>query len=177
MTSSMTASSVFSLCRRALAREAGSVMRVLGAAVALTLVVAPSSTQTSVRSGGEQVFDSAWTEATDFVEIAAGAYHTVARRADGSVVALGINSDGQCEVPPLPPGVGLANLPLFGGTLVSFGGLALQAPVVAGGGGQLSLTLNGMAVVTDLVLQSVFLDALLPQGLAFPKAVLARFGQ
>ena len=34
-----------------------------------------------------------------------GGTHCVARRSDGSVVAWGSNSDGQCSVPPLPPGL------------------------------------------------------------------------
>ena len=35
----------------------------------------------------------------------AGRYHTVARRSDGSVVAWGDNTYGQCNVPPLPAGL------------------------------------------------------------------------
>jgi hypothetical protein len=38
------------------------------------------------------------------VEIAAGLFHSLARRSDGSVVAWGSNSDGQTNVPALPPG-------------------------------------------------------------------------
>jgi hypothetical protein len=38
------------------------------------------------------------------VEIAAGAFHTVARRSDGSVLAWGDNTYRQCDVPALPPG-------------------------------------------------------------------------
>src|SRR5262245_41813327 len=38
-----------------------------------------------------------------YVEVAAGANHTVARRSDGSVVAWGDNGWGQCNVPALPP--------------------------------------------------------------------------
>jgi hypothetical protein len=40
-----------------------------------------------------------------YVEIAAGAFHTVARRSDGSVVAWGQNLYGQCDVPALPSGL------------------------------------------------------------------------
>ena len=38
------------------------------------------------------------------VAIAAGAWHTLALRADGAVVAWGDNSSGQCDVPPALPG-------------------------------------------------------------------------
>jgi hypothetical protein len=40
-----------------------------------------------------------------YVEIAAGASHTVAGLSDGSVVAWGPNYQGQCNVPALPPGL------------------------------------------------------------------------
>ena len=36
-----------------------------------------------------------------YVEVAAGGYHTLARRSDGSVVAWGENGSGQCNVPAL----------------------------------------------------------------------------
>jgi hypothetical protein len=39
------------------------------------------------------------------VDVAAGEYYSVARRSDGSVVAWGKNTSGQCDVPPLPSGV------------------------------------------------------------------------
>ena len=32
------------------------------------------------------------------VALAAGAFHTVGRRTDGTVVAVGMNEDGQCDV-------------------------------------------------------------------------------
>ena len=42
----------------------------------------------------------------NYVEVAAGRDHSLARRSDGSVVAWGDNSNnGQCNVPPLPPGL------------------------------------------------------------------------
>jgi hypothetical protein len=44
-------------------------------------------------------------QAQGFVELAAGDFHTVARRSDGSVVAWGDNRYGQCNVPALPPGL------------------------------------------------------------------------
>jgi hypothetical protein len=40
-----------------------------------------------------------------YVEVAAGAAHTLARRSDGTVVAFGLGSSGQLAVPPLPPGL------------------------------------------------------------------------
>jgi alpha-tubulin suppressor-like RCC1 family protein len=53
---------------------------------------------------GEMVFDSRWHEES-FVQVAAGTSHTLARRSDGSVVAWGNNSYGQCNVPALAPGL------------------------------------------------------------------------
>ncbi|HVS08805.1 MAG TPA: hypothetical protein VMS76_02950, partial [Planctomycetota bacterium] len=40
-----------------------------------------------------------------YVEVAAGGEHTVARRSEGSVVAWGDNTYGQCNVPALPGGL------------------------------------------------------------------------
>jgi len=40
-----------------------------------------------------------------YVDVAAGPYHVIARRSDGTVVAWGRNTEGQCVVPPLPMGV------------------------------------------------------------------------
>jgi hypothetical protein len=45
-----------------------------------------------------------------YVEMAAGYWHTVARRSDGSVVAWGFNGSGQCNVPALPPGLSIAQI-------------------------------------------------------------------
>lgn len=53
---------------------------------------------------GLMTFDSRWSNES-FVDIAAGRYHGLARRADGSVVAFGQNNAGQCAVPTLPGGV------------------------------------------------------------------------
>ncbi len=61
--------------------------------------------QSSVRGWGTQVFDSACHDEHDFVEVAAGWGHTVARRANGSLVAWGANFSGQCNAPELPSGV------------------------------------------------------------------------
>src|SRR5262245_65119561 len=50
------------------------------------------------------VVDSRLHEQT-FVDVDAGGRYTVARRSDGSMVAWGDNSRGQCVVPVLPPGL------------------------------------------------------------------------
>src|SRR5262249_29402966 len=80
-------------------------LSVVAAAAALFPTAAVSVAQSSVRSFGIAVFDSALSEATDFVEIAAAQHHVIARRADGSVVAWGDNHSGECNVPALPPGL------------------------------------------------------------------------
>lgn len=73
---------------------------------------------------------------------------------------------------------GLGNVPIFGGTLVSFLGYAAHLMVVADGDGHLRVDVAGFPPpALDLVLQAVFLDASLPQGIAFTNAMLARFGQ
>jgi hypothetical protein len=45
-----------------------------------------------------------------YVEVAAGSYHTLARRSDGTVVAWGNNAQGQCNVPALPSGISYAEV-------------------------------------------------------------------
>ena len=72
---------------------------------------------------------------------------------------------------------GFPDIPFQGGTLVSFGGYAVQVPLFASPGGTVSLTFGGLPHVVDLVFQSVFLDAALPQQVAFTNAVLAQYGQ
>jgi hypothetical protein len=42
--------------------------------------------------------------------LAAGFFHTVARRSDGWVVAWGNSGSGQCDLPALPPGSVYAEL-------------------------------------------------------------------
>ena len=75
------------------------------AAMALTSVVPQwARAQTYVVEWGKRVVDSRW-NVEAFVEVAAGRYHTVARRSDGTVVAWGDNWYGQCNVPALPSGL------------------------------------------------------------------------
>src|SRR5262245_6872910 len=78
-----------------------SVLAVFLALPATTNVVLA---QEGVIGWGGQVVDSRWHEES-FVEVAAGSWHTLARRSDGSVVAWGDNMGGQCSVPALPPGL------------------------------------------------------------------------
>lgn len=77
-------------------------------AVAVTLVISGWSVSARAQSAligwGDQVFDSRWNDEA-FVEISAGGSHTIARRADGSVVAWGANGSGECVVPALPSGI------------------------------------------------------------------------
>src|SRR5262245_5617339 len=71
----------------------------------LAALLAPATASAQdVVGWGYLVFNSAWNR-EPFAEIAAGGSHTVARRSDGSVVAWGDNSIGQCKVPALPPGL------------------------------------------------------------------------
>lgn len=70
---------------------------------ALLALAAALPAQSAVHGVGRQRFDSTWAEASDFVEVRAGGFHTLARRTDGSVVAWG--AGGSCAVPPLPAGL------------------------------------------------------------------------
>src|SRR6187551_1457898 len=71
--------------------------------------------QSNVKGWGSTVFDSSWNSETSFVEVAAGEYHTVGRRSDGSVVAWGHNFYGQCNVPLLPGGLTYVEVAAGGG--------------------------------------------------------------
>src|SRR5262245_37244133 len=72
--------------------------------LACLILPGPAQTQSFISGWGLQVFDSRW-DSEAFAEVAAGAYYTVARRSDGSVVAWGYNDFGQCDVPALPAGL------------------------------------------------------------------------
>jgi hypothetical protein len=61
--------------------------------------------QSEIVGWGITTFDSGWNDDA-FAEIAAGQMHSVARRADGSLVAWGDNTDGQCSLPAFPGGFG-----------------------------------------------------------------------
>jgi len=77
---------------------------------ALASLRGPTLSQAHIVSSGSVVSNSSWHEER-FVDIAAGALHTVGLRSDGSIVAWGDNrgnepANGQCsDVPALPAGV------------------------------------------------------------------------
>ncbi|MGE3175675.1 MAG: hypothetical protein AB7O97_23835 [Planctomycetota bacterium] len=71
---------------------------------------------------------------------------------------------------------GLPNAPLLGGTAVSFNG-AFALLVTTDPAGGLRLAVPGSPLQVDLVFQSAFFDAALPQQFAFTNALLARFGR
>src|SRR5262245_15972141 len=79
-------------------------LSVLALFLGLSAATGVAPAQEGVLGWGYQPFDSRWNEQS-FAEISAGELHTVARRGDGSVVAWGDNSHGQCNVPALPPGL------------------------------------------------------------------------
>ena len=70
------------------------------------------------------------------------------------------------------------DLPIYGGNLVSFGGLVFSASISADLNGRIALAIPGNAGVFDLVIQSVFLDtSVLPDLLSFTNAIQAEFGR
>jgi alpha-tubulin suppressor-like RCC1 family protein len=80
-------------------RDGGRVARV----VLLAVLLGPVAAQ-DVATWGEMVTNSLW-NAGGTVRVVAGLTHTLALRADGSLVAFGENHTGQCDVPPAPPGL------------------------------------------------------------------------
>ena len=65
--------------------------------LAFTSTIAAVNAQAEIVGRGMQVFDSRWSREA-FDEVVGGNYHTVARRSDGTVVAWGLNDDGQTDV-------------------------------------------------------------------------------
>src|SRR5688572_17415212 len=90
--------------RRVAAFTRASSLSLLAICVTLCATPRPGVAQDEIASWGRQVFDSAWHH-QPFVELAAGGFHTVARRSNGSVVAWGENGYAQCNVPALPSGL------------------------------------------------------------------------
>src|SRR5436853_5481685 len=89
-------------------RSAGISGRSLGAFVMVglaCLVVASGARSQSVVAWGSD----AWGSVTvlgglSYIRVAGGDQHTVALRSDGAVVAWGLGTSGQCNVPVLPTG-------------------------------------------------------------------------
>ena len=87
----------------------GPTLQSLLAALLATTVLLPGLTgnahaQSAVVGWGVQVVDSRWSDGP-WVQISAGANHTMARASDGSVVVWGLDRNGQCGVPALPSGL------------------------------------------------------------------------
>jgi hypothetical protein len=71
---------------------------------------------------------------------------------------------------------GQPDLPIFGGNLVSGFGIIVGLSVQADASGRLTVPVPGSANVIDIMLQSAFIDFMLPQSFTFTNAVQARFG-
>lgn len=80
-----------------------SLVLLIMASLVLAGLTGRTRSQSEVVGWGSHAFDSRWNSEA-FVEISAGAWHTIVRRGDGSAVAWGDNSYGQCNVPALPGG-------------------------------------------------------------------------
>ncbi|MEW6071232.1 MAG: hypothetical protein AB1726_01380 [Planctomycetota bacterium] len=63
-----------------------------------------ASAQEEIAGWGHYALNSAWHHES-FVQVAGGVGHSLARRGDGTVVAWGDNTYGQCDVPALPGGL------------------------------------------------------------------------
>ncbi|HLQ38562.1 MAG TPA: hypothetical protein VK348_12215, partial [Planctomycetota bacterium] len=96
---------------------------------ALVLQLASAVVAQDVVTWGDQVGNSAW-HSDSYVEVAAGGFHTVARRSDGTVVAWGHGGAGQCNVLALPAGLSYVEVAAGGfhtvarrsdGTVVAWG--------------------------------------------------------
>src|SRR5262245_44258587 len=77
---------------------------ILAVLLALPAATDVAVAQDGVIGWGGMVVDSRL-HAQSFVQVTASWLHTVAVRSDGNVVAWGSNYQGQCNVPPLPPGL------------------------------------------------------------------------
>ncbi len=86
--------------------------------IALATANPAASAQSTLVGWGTRVFDSRW-HAETFVEISAGGLDCLARRGDGTVVAWGLNDQGECNLPALPNG--LSFVEISGGSLHSLG--------------------------------------------------------
>ncbi len=122
-----------------------SVLRAGGWLAGASLSLAFASTapaQSGLVGWGRLRFDSRWFD-QPHLELAAGPGHTLARLADGSVVAWGDNVARQCDLPPLPPGVAVVDfdamwqmsvLCLSNGELSCAGSWNIGCPPPAGAG-------------------------------------------
>jgi hypothetical protein len=95
---------------------------------------------------------------------------------ESSTVSL-TNAPASAPTAILANFAGFPNIPIFGGTLVSFGGNFLAVSATTSAQGRISFPLAGAGVVVDVVIQMVSFDPSLPGLFAFSNAVLARFGR
>src|SRR5262245_64492782 len=93
---------------------------VLAILLALPAASDVARAQEGVIGWGSRVVDSRWNQQS-FVQVAAGAHHTVALRSDGNVVAWGNNNSGQCNVPALPPGLSYVEVAAAGNNSLAVG--------------------------------------------------------
>lgn len=112
--------------------------------VAATISAPPAAGQNRIVQLGQHLADTSY-HSESFVEIAAGGYHTMARRADGTLAVWGDNPYGQSVVPPAQ-GVGL--IAIAGG---EFHSVALRADgrVIAWGSNNFGQ--SGVGLWTDCV--------------------------
>src|SRR5688572_20932154 len=85
------------------------VVSLVLAGVMLASWTAVTAAQSAIVGWGLQVMDSRWSD-QPFAEVAGGRSHTLVRDGNGSIVAWGDNSSGQCNVPVLPAGLTYAQI-------------------------------------------------------------------